>query len=341
MTDVHKVRILEVTQETADAKSFALEPLDHPELFSYKAGQFLTFRIPSDWPEGAARSYSLCSSPSRDEPMRVAVKRTLGGYGSNWMCDTLRVGDEIEVLRPAGTFTPRNFDGDFLLLGAGSGITPVLSILKTVLEEGKGRVTLVYANKDDHSVIFAQQLKNEADKYGDRLTVVHWLESLQGVPTDATWKSLLAPFKDRQVFICGPAPFMDLCERTLDELGAPSENVHIEKFTSLTNNPFEESDVAIDESGPMSTVEVTLDGETTTLNWPKSNFLLDVLRDAGLDAPFSCREGACSACACFVLEGEVELAVNEVLDKDDLAEGLILGCQATPLTDFVKVSYDA
>ncbi|NLT29844.1 MAG: ferredoxin--NADP reductase [Propionibacterium sp.] len=340
MSDVLKVRVTEVTQETPDAKSFAVEPVDHPEMFGYRAGQFLTFRIPTDWPEGAARSYSLCSSPTRDEPMRVAVKRTLGGYASNWFCDTVRVGDELEVLRPAGAFTPRNFDGDFLLLGAGSGITPMLSILKAVLDQSDRHVTLIYANRDERSVIFAQQLKNEADKHGERLTVVHWLEVLQGVPTDATWRSLLAPYADRQAFICGPAPFMNLCEKVLPEVGMPSDHIHLERFTSLTNDPFAESSVEIDTSGPMSKVEVTLDGETRTVDWPRSNNLLDVLRDAGMDAPYSCREGACSACACFVLEGEVELAHNEVLDKDDLADGLTLACQATPLTDFVKVSYD-
>lgn len=341
MTDALRVRVTDVREETADARSLAVEPVGDSSHFDYRPGQFLTIRIPTDWPEGAARCYSLCSAPGRGEPMRVAVKRTVDGYGSNWICDNVAVGDELEVLRPAGTFTPRSFEGDFLLVAGGSGITPVLSILKTALDTGTGHVTLVYANRDADSVIFQRELREEAEAHPGRLTVIHWLETLQGIPSPATWRSLLRLWQGVPAYICGPGIFMDLVVETLTELGTPQDKIHVEKFTSLTNDPFATGEVELDTSGPMSTVEVTLDGTTFTVEWPQSNNLLDVLLEAGLDAPFSCREGACSACACFLTEGEVDLLANEVLDDADLAEGLILACQAVPKSDQLKVTYDA
>lgn len=150
--------------------------------FTYRPGQFLTVRVPSERPGGAARCYSLCSSPVRDEHLKVTVKRTAGGYASHWICDHVTEGDTLEVLRPAGTFTPDSLDGDFLLLAAGSGITPVMSILASALHAGTGAVTLLYANRDEQSVIFRDELAYLAREYGDRLTVLHWLEFVQGLP---------------------------------------------------------------------------------------------------------------------------------------------------------------
>lgn len=329
-----RVRVTEVVRETADAHSLVLEPMDGR--FEYLPGQFLTVRIPST-EDSVARCYSLCSSPHCDEPARITVKRTAGGYGSNWLVDNAVEGTVLEVLRPSGTFTPRSLDADVLLLAAGSGITPVLSILKSCLRAGSGHVTLVYANRDERSVIFRDDLLRLAKEHPDRLTVLHWLESVQGLPAEAGLRALTAPYRDREAFLCGPGPFMDLASTVLNGLGV--ESVTVERFTSITGDPF--AAVAVDESGPASTVEVELDGETRTLRWPRENALLDVLLAAGLDAPFSCREGACSACACVLVRGEVDLAHNEVLDDRDLADGLILACQARPRTDEVKVTYEA
>lgn len=329
-----RVRVTEVVRETADAHSLVLEPIDGS--FAYLPGQFLTVRIPST-EDSVARCYSLCSSPHCDEPARITVKRTAGGYGSNWLVDNAVEGTVLEVLRPSGTFTPRSLDADVLLLAAGSGITPVLSILKSCLRAGSGHVTLVYANRDERSVIFRDDLLRLAKEHPDRLTVLHWLESVQGLPAEAGLRALTAPYRDREAFLCGPGPFMDLASTVLNGLGV--ESVTVERFTSITGDPF--AAVAVDESGPASMVEVELDGETRTLRWPRENALLDVLLAAGLDAPFSCREGACSACACVLVRGEVDLAHNEVLDDRDLADGLILACQARPRTDEVKVTYEA
>lgn len=339
-----QLRVVEVVQETADTHSLVMEPTEElSEPLSYRPGQFLTIRIPSDRPGGAARCYSLCSSPNCDNKLKVTVKRTRGGYGSNWICDNVAEGTVLEALRPSGTFTPASLDADLLLVAAGSGITPVMSILKTALHAGRARVTLVYANRDEHSVIYRDELQVLGLENADRLTVLHWLESVQGLPSAGGLLGLLRPYVDREAFVCGPGAFTDLVVESLAVLGAPPKQVHLERFTSLTGDPFADPEVLpvdADEGAP-SEVEVTLDGRTHAVSWPRGTKLLDALLAAGLDAPYSCREGACSACACVLVEGEVGLARNEVLDDDDLDDGVILACQALPLADRLRVTYDA
>ena len=184
---VLELEIAEVLAETDEARSlvFAVPagagiPADR---LRYAPGQFLTLRVPSDRTGSVARCYSLCSSPFTDDALTVTVKRTADGYASNWLCDHAHPGMRIHVLAPSGTFVPKTLDDDFLLLAAGSGITPVMSICKSALSEGSGQVMLLYANRDDRSVIFGDALRELAAKYPDRLTVVHWLESLQGLPS--------------------------------------------------------------------------------------------------------------------------------------------------------------
>lgn len=334
-----KARVVEVVRETADAHSLVLEPAEGDrDRFSYRPGQFLTVRVPSG--EGwAARCYSLCSSPLTDDRLKVTVKRVDGGLGSNWICDNVTAGDVLEVLRPAGTFTPSSLDDDLLLVAGGSGITPVMSILKSCLAGGSGKVALLYANRDERSVIFADELRELTERHPDRLTVVHLLETVQGLPTPAVLRSLAAPYTDRQAFVCGPEVFMDMVTGTLTGSGV---RVHVERFFSLESDPFEEPDTAAEapDGEDAAEVEVEMDGETRTVPWPRSEKLLDALLRAGVDAPFSCREGNCSACACVALEGEVTLDANSVLDEQDLADGLILACQARPVTGRLKITYD-
>ena len=338
------VRVREVVKETADAHTLVLEAPEGEPL-DYVAGQFLTLRIPTERPEGAARCYSLCTAPGVDPFPAVTVKRTAGGYASNWLCDHVGVGSELEVLAPSGIFTPGSTDDDLLLFAGGSGITPVMSILKTQLSSGTGSVVLVYGNRDEHSVIFAEQLRELVRAHPDRLRVVHWLESVQGLPTLEVLAGLVRGLLGAsapaayQAFVCGPGPFMDLVEQTLASLGVPERQVHVERFTSLTGDPFA-GPAEIDTDAAASEVEVTLNGETRVLSWPESNNLVDVMLAAGMEAPYSCREGACSACACIVLDGEVSMDRNEVLDDADLADGLVLGCQARPRSPRIRLSYD-
>ncbi|CAJ1579233.1 ferredoxin--NADP reductase [[Mycobacterium] wendilense] len=346
---VLELQVADVIAETEDARSlvFAVpggaDAAEIPaERLRYSPGQFLTLRVPSDRTGSVARCYSLCSSPFTDEPLTVTVKRTADGYASNWLCDNAHAGMRIHVLAPSGTFVPKSLDGDFLLMAAGSGITPMMSICKSVLSQGSGQVTLLYANRDEKSVIFAEALRELAAEYPDRLSVVHWLESVQGLPSAAALGRLAAPFTGRQVFICGPGPFMAAARDALQALDVPADQVHVEVFKSLDSDPFAKVviDGGADDDQPPATAVVTLDGQTHELSWPRSAKLLDVLLDKGLDAPFSCREGHCGACAVLLKDGTVDMDINDVLEQSDLDEGLILGCQARPKSDSVEVTYD-
>jgi 3-ketosteroid 9alpha-monooxygenase subunit B len=343
---VLELELADVVDETADARSLVFKVpagVDiSPDKLSYTPGQFLTLRVPSDRTGSVARCYSLSSSPFTDDALTVTVKRTDGGYASHWLCDNAHAGMKMHVLAPSGTFTPKHLDTDFLLLAAGSGVTPMMAILKSALSEGSGRVTLVYANRDETSVIFAAALRDLATKYPDRLSVVHWLESVQGLPSVAALSGLIGPYTDRDAFICGPGPFMAAAEQALKTAGAAPERIHIEVFKSLESDPFARvviSETGDGDEGPATAV-VTLDGETHEVRWPRTANLLDVLLDKGLDAPFSCREGHCGACAVLKKSGDVDMHVNDVLEQSDLDEGLILACQAHPTSDSVEVTYD-
>ena len=336
------VRVVEVVEETHDACSFVLEPAgEDAAAFTYRPGQFLTVQVPTDHPEGAARCYSLSSSPALDEKLKVTVKRVDGGYASNWLCDHAVAGSTLEVLKPAGTFTPDRLDDDLLLVAGGSGITPVMSILKSALHEGEARITLLYANRDGRSVIFADELAGLARRFPGRLTTIHWLESVQGLPDVGQLTELARPVADREAFVCGPGAFMDCALEALAAAGMPTGRAHVERFYSLESDPFADRSGEIDRGGPTSTMEVELDGEWHTLDWPQGAKMLDVLLEAGLDAPFSCREGNCSACACVLLDGDVDMEHNNILEQEDLDEGFFLSCQARPTTGHVKASYDA
>jgi 3-ketosteroid 9alpha-monooxygenase subunit B len=336
MPEVHTLTVAEVVTETADARSvvFELTP-EQADAFRYRPGQFLTLKVGT-----AARCYSLSSAPYEGSRLKVTVKRTQGGYGSNWICDNLRAGAKVEVLAPAGVFTPTDFDGNLLLFAGGSGITPIMSILKTALRQGNARIVLLYANRDERSVIFADELAALSREFSRRLTVLHWLESVQGLPTLEQLRTLAQPFADFEAFLCGPAPFMAAAKQALKDLGLPRKRIHLERFVSLGGNPFATEAPAAPDSDETTTLRVDLDGAQHEFTWPRQRKLLDFLLDKGLEAPYSCREGQCSACACRLVSGEVKMLDNEILDSEDIAEGIVLTCQSVPLTDEVSVSYE-
>ncbi len=282
-----------------------------------------------------ARCYSLCTSPDVDEHPAVTVKRTPGGYASNWICDNVTPGTSFEALAPAGVFTPGSLDADLLMVAAGSGITPIMSILKSALARGSGHLTLIYANRDERSVIFRDQLLALTERHPTRLTVIHWLESVQGLPSTTQLRALACPATE--ALICGPKPFMRAAREAID---LPRGRLHIERFVSLSGNPFEQTTPVVPEGTEPSTVEVELDGTRHRLSWPAQTKLLDLFLDNGLAAPYSCREGACSACACRLVSGEVKMLNNEVLEQEDLDDGIILACQSLPVTDLVEISYE-
>jgi 3-ketosteroid 9alpha-monooxygenase subunit B len=333
----YQVPVAEVVTETDQACSIAFAlPAELIAAFAYRPGQFLTVRIPTPDGGSVARCYSLCSSPLTGEPARIAVKRMPGGYASNWIADQVRAGTVLDVLPPAGTFTPRSLDADFLLLAGGSGITPVLSILKSALAAGRGRVVLIYANADERSVIFGSQLRELQASAPGRLVVLHWLDSVAGPPTQAALREVARPYSGYEAFICGPDLYMAAAKEALASLGVPPARVHVERFLSLAENPFEAS---ADIGGVSASLAVCLDDEPHRLDWAAGSRMLDAMLEAGLDAPYSCREGVCGACACRLISGEVEMAHNEVLDDRDLADGYILACQSVAVSTEVSVDY--
>ncbi|NYG55768.1 FAD-binding oxidoreductase [Nocardioides perillae] len=239
MEQSYELTVREVVPETAEASSVVLEvPDDLADVFAYRPGQFLTIAVPSERDGVAARCYSLSSSPADGGPLVITIKRTAEGYASNWLLDHLRAGDTLRVLPPGGIFVPRDLDADLLLFAGGSGITPVLSIARTALAQGSGRVVLLYANRDESSVIFADALDELARAHPDRFRVLHWLESLQGVPDAGQLRALAADHASYDAFACGPAPFTKVVMTVLKEAGFPRERRHQEKFVSLGGNPF-------------------------------------------------------------------------------------------------------
>ncbi len=239
-----------------------------------------------------------------------------------------------------------------------------MSITRTALAHGSGRIVLFYANRDEKSVIFASELAALAAEHPARLVVVHWLESVQGLPTQEQLRAFIEPFVTYDAFVCGPAPFMKLTVAALKELEFPRERRHQEKFVSLGGNPFgdpdeqAEAEHEIEEaesddrraghrrhrdtaSGEgLVRLEVELDGQTYSYDdWAPGTKLLEHLEAKGVKAPYSCREGECSACAVRLLEGDVKMLNNDVLDEDDLADGIRLACQSVPVTDVVRATY--
>lgn len=332
-----------VVHETDDAVSLIFDIGDDLAAhFDYQPGQFLTVGIPSDRDGLVARCYSLASTPGVDQRLKVTIKRTTDGYASNWICDNVRPGMALRSLAPSGTFLRKVRAGRLLLAAAGSGITPIISILKAALADGDGQVSLFYANRDRDSVIFADELDSLGATYGDRLKVTHWLESASGLPTARVISEFVRRAGDdedvAQIMVCGPAPFMDVVVSGAQLAGHDQRDVLREEFRSIQGNPFELH--AVDETGgDAATVEVTLDGETRSLAWPRESTLIDVMLAAGMEAPYSCREGTCGSCMCTLSEGEVALGETEALDEDDIADGYILACQAKPVSGSLKVDF--
>jgi 3-ketosteroid 9alpha-monooxygenase subunit B len=312
-------------------------PAELRERFAFRPGQHLTLRVPAS--RAALRCYS-CSSVPQGEPLRVTVKRMAAGLASNWLCDALEAGATLEVAPPAGVFTPRSLDGEFLLYAGGSGITPVFSILRSALIHGAGRVRLFYANRDEASIIFRGALDELAQKYPKRLDVVHWLDSAQGIPSPSELAQQAQGLDRPQCFICGPGPFMDAAAHALKRAGVPHGQVHVERFVSLPDDADDAvTAAAAPGDGGAVDIEVELDGVMHKVKGVRGQLLIEALEDAGLAPPYSCRAGACAACMCKLEDGEVELVHNHVLSQEDLEQHWILGCQALMHSAQIRVRY--
>lgn len=340
-THVQVLEVLEVIVETPSAVSIVLDvPERLVSRFRYLPGQFLTVQIPRG--EGfVARCYSLSSSPHLDDQLIITVKRIEGGYASNWLCDNVKPGDHLTVLSPSGKFFPRSLHQDILLLGAGSGATPLLSIAKSALIGGTGAVYFYYANSSPAETIFAAELEDIMVEFPDRFTVELHYDETEGRPEAEALAHRLRPYRSFDAYLCGPTGFMDVAREGMALAGMDSAHLHTEIYQSLAGDPF--ADIVIpefDEGAESATVTVEVGGDAIQMSWPREAKLLDVLLSKGIDAPYSCREGACSACACTVRSGDVRMLKNDTLVDADLAAGLTLACQAVPVSDEIDVVFD-
>ena len=332
----HPLRIQRIVTETDDARSYVLDvPDDLRDAFAYDAGQFCTFRVLVD---GAPqlRCYSMSSAPGVDPDLQVTVKRVPDGRVSNWMHDTLAEGDEIEVTLPAGVFCLAPGEGDLVLFAAGSGVTPVFSLVKTALATTRRRVHLFYANRDRESTIFAAALDALAEAHPDRLDVVHHLDAERGFVDGPAVSPFAWVGDDPDFYLCGPTPFMDIVEATLLAEGIAPDRIHVERFTAP--EPIEVDDAPDDGAVPRITIEIG--GRTETTDHHPGTTLLQTARQLGLPAPFSCESGSCATCMAQVVEGSVTMRVNNALTDDEVAEGWVLTCQSVPVTPTVHVVYE-
>lgn len=354
----HSLTIRSIQAETNDCISLTLEvPMALRDQFQYLPGQYLTFRAGIEGEE-VRRSYSLCSAPHENR-LTVAIKKIKNGKFSNYAHQQLKPGDRIDVMSPMGHFHPQLQSSNhkhYLAIAAGSGITPVLSILKAVLQaEPDSRFTLVYGNRDRQSIIFFEELEGWKNKHLGRLQLIHVLSrertdsTLHEGRIDADKLQQLSALIDyssvHECFLCGPEAMIETARETLPNLGIDSNNIHFELFTTAAAQAQQrKSNVDIEISGgPQSTVTLRVDGRSVGVNIPQngSQTILDAALHQGADLPYACKGGMCCTCKAKLLEGEVKMEVRWGLEDEEVAQGFILTCQAIPTTPKLVVDFDA
>ena len=336
----HPLPVARIVQETSDSRSIVFAvPRSLRPLFEYQAGQFLTLEVEY---EGAKlrRCYSLASSPVCEDEHKVTVKRVEGGRISNWLNDRLREGDSVSVLPPEGRFVLGRGETPLLLFAGGSGITPVISLAKTALATTKRRVELLYANRDERSVIFASELGVLAARHPDRFAASHRFDDVHGF-VDASAVHGAVTTLDADCYLCGPGPFMTTVERALGEAGVDPERVHVERFVSPADAPkLVAATPPVQATGDVPTeIGVTLEGKRHLVPYAPGKSILRAVLDAGLPAPYSCEEGFCGCCVAKLRAGAVDMAADDALTPEEKARGLVLTCQSTPRTAECAVEY--
>ncbi len=354
----HALKVKDVRSETSDCVSIAFDiPQQQAELFGFLPGQYLTFKTIIDGAE-VRRSYSICSSPN-DGELRVAIKKVEGGKFSTYANGGIKAGDILEVMPPMGKFTPGKSEGkykNYLAFVSGSGITPVMSIMKTVLEnEPNSHFTLIYGNRSKSSIIFREAIEALKNKYMQRVRVYNLLSReyiemplFTGRIDAAKCKEFCDSLVDLdtidETFICGPEEMILSVKQQLIDLGLPSGKIHIELFTSpdqpkATHEKWVTSHNV--NKGASSSVSIRLDGTTFTMDIPfVGESILDAALRNGADLPYACKGGVCCTCRARVMEGEVEMEVNYALEHDEVAKGFVLTCQAHPRTERVVIDFD-
>ena len=349
----HTLRVRDVRRETADTVSVAFDvPAELAEAYGFQPGQHLTFRVPGPDGDELRRSYSICSGLD-DGELRVAVKNIPGGVFGVYANETLKPGDELDVMTPAGRFTTTLDAANekrYLGIAAGSGITPVISLVRSALaREPKSQFTLLYGNRGPATVIFREELEDLKDRYLQRFDLIHVFSREQQqsplfngrIDADKLRQLSqrlldLASYDD--VFVCGPEQMTLSLRETLVDLGVDAKHVHLELFGSHAApapRPHREATVG------HRRLTVVLNGIKTEVEAHPDDTVLEAGQAAGLDLPYSCRGGVCATCRAKVLEGSVEMDTNYALEPWETDAGFVLTCQSHPTTDAVTVDYDA
>ena len=349
MSHFHSLTIKNIERETSKAITISFEVPQHlKEIFTFKSGQYITLKTMLNGTE-LRRDYSLCSSPKSGE-LKVAVKQVKDGTFSAFANTELKVGDTLEVAPPKGhfVFEPNDFKTKHLAaFAAGSGITPILSIVKCALEEEvQSNVVLVYGNKNTDETMFLDELLKLQSQYSDRLSIQFVFsqaqedDSIFGRIEKSTVNMILKnKHKDLTIdafYLCGPEAMIHTVKDVLAEHQIPKERVFFELFKAAKPT---ETDTASIPDGKTK-ITIVLDDETTTFEMSQKETILDAALEKDLDAPYSCQGGICSSCLARVIEGEAKMRKNSILTDSEVAEGLILTCQAHPLTPNVKIDYD-
>lgn len=349
----HLLKIKNIKKETADCVSVSFEiPESIASQFTFKEGQNITIRKKLNGEE-LRRSYSVCNAPHEKE-LKVAIKKVEAGLFSAFANDELKAGDILEVMPPTGKFNSKNNTGNFLAIAAGSGITPVISIIKHTLQtQPQSNFTLIYGNKSRSAIIFFEELEAIKNKYMQRFTFINILSREK---TDAAinygrinvdkLESLkrLINFKTfTDAYLCGPEEMIFASATFLENEGLPKSNIHFELFSIPGQKKLAVGREQIAENSNIikSSITVKLDGRNFTFDLAyKSDSILDAALKQGADLPYACKGGVCCTCRAKLLEGKVHMDVNYALEEEELAQGFILTCQSHPLTDKLMVDFD-
>ena len=356
MAEFHNLKVADIYKETEDTSVVTFEvPTELQDVFKFRQGQHLTLKADING-EDVRRSYSLCSGPFEHQ-WKVAVKLIPGGKFSTFVNETLKAGDYLDVMAPTGTFgvtVKPEAQKNYLFFAAGSGITPILSMIKTHLKtEPNSTCKLFYVNKTAKSIIFKEELEQLRNTYFGRLEIYYFLtkerrdiELFNGRFDDDKMKVLTKTFIDipdtSEVFLCGPENMVNYVSAYLVEAGLPKALVHFELFvTGLSEEDIKRAERLSKQNVEGTEITIVDGGKEFAFTMTKEyDNILDAALGAGADLPFACKGGVCSTCKCEVVEGAVEMKINYALDDKEVSQNLVLSCQAVPTTKQVVVNFD-